>query len=87
MNFIAHNMYVSWIIHFCIFFALQKWSGIKWQWALVLIFGIEVWEMLDWSYFNMLAWWTKLDTWVDISFGLVGLVMAKQVRLKSTNKK
>jgi hypothetical protein len=65
--------WISWILHFFIFFVLSRWSGIKWQWALMLVFGIEVWETADWAIENPIRWWIRLDTWLDILAGCAGI--------------
>jgi len=82
--FILRNEEISWILHFIIFYILSKWSGIKWQWAIILVFCIEFWEMIDWSITNPLAWWFKLDTWFDILSGVVAIFL---VQKGSTNWK
>ncbi|PIZ78872.1 MAG: hypothetical protein CO041_04175 [Candidatus Pacebacteria bacterium CG_4_9_14_0_2_um_filter_40_15] len=72
-----HNEIISWIVHFVIFFTLARWSGIKWQWAVSLTFGIEIWQMIDFSLLDPLAWWFKIDTWMDILFGWLGIYASR----------
>ena len=72
-----HTDWISWILHFFIFFVLYKWSGLKWQWALILIFGIELWETVDWALDNPVRWWVRFDTWADIAAGGLGMMTAK----------
>lgn len=76
IDWFLYSHIASWIIHFIIFLILQKFSGIKWQWALIIVFGIEVWEMLNWSIDDPLAWFATLDTWMDIFAGSFGIVIA-----------
>jgi len=68
----------SWIIHFGMFFVLMRWSGIKWQWAAGLVLGIEVWECSDWANLDFAYWFGKLDTWLDIAAGALGIWLAKK---------
>jgi hypothetical protein len=80
MNLILHSEPISWIIHFLIFVVLARFSGIKWQWAIMLVLGIEVWEMLDWSLNNPMYWWSKFDTWADIVVGLIGIWIGTKLK-------
>lgn len=73
---ILHTEWISWILHFLIFYTLTRWSGIKWQWALVLVFGIEIWETADWSLKDPVRWWVRLDTWMDIGTGCLAIGVA-----------
>lgn len=36
-------------MHVIGFLLLVRYSGIKIEWAVGFVFGIEIWEMLDWS--------------------------------------
>jgi hypothetical protein len=74
--------WISWIIHFVIFFIFVRWSGIKWPWALILVLAIEVWETADWSLKDPLHWWTRLDTYLDIVSGGLGIGIAERVKRK-----
>jgi hypothetical protein len=73
---LLYTEWISWIIHLAMFYVLARFSGIKWQWALILVFAIEVWETADWSLAHPLAWWVRLDTWMDIIAGSLGIRMA-----------
>lgn len=67
----------SWVGHFLIFLILQRFSGIKWYWSIVLILGLEIWEILDWSRSCPLCWFAKGDTWADIGAGGLGIIIAE----------
>jgi hypothetical protein len=62
------------------FFVLARWSGIRWAWALALVFAVEVWETADWSPARPLDWWRKADTWMNILFGALAVVSAEWMR-------
>lgn len=72
-----HTEWISWFIHFIMFFVLMRWSGIKRAWAIILVFAIEVWETLDWSLGKPLLWWSRSDTYLDIATGLLGIFTAE----------
>jgi hypothetical protein len=74
----AFTDWQSWLIHFAIFLMLGKWSGLKWQWALVLIVGIEVWECSDWAKLDFAYWLGKLDTWLDMFAGALAVLITKK---------
>jgi hypothetical protein len=75
-----YTEWISWIIHFFIFFILARWSGIKWIWALILVLSIEVWETADWSLAHPLKWWMKVDTYMDILSGGLGIWIAERLK-------
>ncbi len=70
--------WLSWIAHFTIFLTLGKWSGLKWQWAIGLIIGIEIWECSDWTRLDFGYWFSKLDTWIDMAAGCVAVFIIKK---------
>jgi len=70
--------WVSWIVHFAMFLVLVKWSGIKWQWAIVLITCIEVWECSDWAKLDFIYWFTKFDTWADMAAGALAVLIVRK---------
>jgi hypothetical protein len=78
IDYLLYTVWISWLIHFVIFYVLSKWSGIKWQWAIILVFGIEVWEMFDWSRHDLIAWWLRVDTVIDLIFGLSGVYLGNR---------
>lgn len=80
IHYILHADWISWIFHFVIFYTLARWSGIKWQWALILVFSIEIWETADWSLKNPLYWWTRADTWLDMATGSLGIWLGHRER-------
>ncbi|MDZ7293963.1 MAG: hypothetical protein ONB14_00915 [candidate division KSB1 bacterium] len=82
-----HTEWISWFIHFLIFFVLMRWSGIKRAWAIILVFAIEVWEMLDWSLTAPLKWWMRLDTHLDIVLGLLGIWTAEWAKKLTGTKR
>jgi hypothetical protein len=74
---ILYTDWVSWLLHVMLFYPLARWSGIKWQWAVFLVFGIEIWETADWALNDPLGWWTRLDTIMDILSGCLAVAMAE----------
>jgi hypothetical protein len=77
---ILHTDWISWIIHFFMFLVLARWSGIKWIWAFILVLSIEVWETADWSLARPLQWWMRLDTYLDILSGSLGIWIAERMK-------
>jgi hypothetical protein len=77
---ILYTDWISWIIHILLFFILSRWSGIKWFWALILVFSIEIWETADWSPAHPLQWWIRLDTYMDILSGSLGIWIAERIK-------
>ncbi|MBN2030289.1 hypothetical protein JW824_08600 [bacterium] len=49
IHYILHTHWISWVMHVIGFLLLVRYSGIKIEWAVGFVFGIEIWEMLDWS--------------------------------------
>lgn len=80
---LLYTDWISWFMHFGIFFVLSRWSGLKWQWALILIFGIEVWEIVDWALQDPMVWWMRLDTWMDVLSGSAGVGVAEWEKRKA----
>lgn len=80
LKFILYTEWISWFIHFFIFLILSRWSGIKWVWAVILVFAIEVWETVDWSLLNPLAWWTRLDTIMDLIVGCLEVLVGERIK-------
>jgi hypothetical protein len=74
---VLYTDWISWILHLILFFIFSRWSGIKWQWAVMLVFAIEVWETADWSLDDPLRWWARLDTILDILSGGLGIAIAE----------
>jgi hypothetical protein len=77
---ILHTDWISWIIHMFMFLILSRWSGIKWIWALILVLSIEIWETADWSLARPLQWWMRLDTYMDILSGGLGIWIAERLK-------
>jgi len=67
-----HKDWVSWIEHFLVFFILMKWSGIKWQWAVAIIIGIELDQAVSYTT-DIYSWFLHTDTIMDILFGAFGI--------------
>lgn len=67
--------WVSWILHFLMFWVLVRFSGIRYGWALIIVFGIEVWEAVDWSPDHLIVWFYHFDTWMDIICGVLGIAI------------
>lgn len=84
---ILYTEWISWIIHFCLFFILARWSGIKWIWALILVLSIEMWETADWSRSQPLRWWTKAATWMDILSGSLGIWIVERAKRSGRHQK
>ena len=84
---ILYTDWMSWILHFFLFYPLARWSGIKWQWAVFLVFGIEIWETADWALNDPISWWGRLDTLLDLLSGCLAIAAAEwrkyQLRVKS----
>lgn len=87
INTILHTDWISWILHFVIFVILYRWSGLKWQWAILLILSIEIWETADWALDDPVRWWVRLDTWMDIGTGLAGMGCAALFKRLHTGRK
>jgi len=80
---LLHTEWISWFIHFILFFILSRWSGIKWFWAFILVLAIEVWETADWALANPIRWWVKLDTYMDILSGCLAIWAAERAKRKA----
>lgn len=75
----------SWLLHFVLFYLfslfllwmqdLGKVRGTILT-ALIIILATEVWEAFDWKNGDVLGWFKRLDTWMDIAAGLLACVMA-----------
>ncbi len=87
IHYILYTHWVSWIMHFTGFFIFMRFSGIKLAWAIMLVIGVEIWEMFDWSIKNPLRWWTMSDTYIDIFAGLCGILLAWILLRKLTHNK
>jgi hypothetical protein len=68
------------------FFVLMRYSGVKLSWAVLLVFGVEIWEMLDWSIKDPLRWWRMPDTYLDIVAGLFGIFLALLLLRRKSNE-
>ncbi len=86
IHYLLYTQWVSWFIHFIGFFIFMRFSGVKLTWAILLVFGVEIWEMLDWSINDPLRWWRMPDTYLDIFAGLCGIILAWILLRKSTRK-
>ncbi|MBN2200694.1 hypothetical protein JW777_01940 [bacterium] len=80
LHALLYTHWISWIMHFLIFLILCRWSGIRWQWALIIVFAIEVWETADWSPARPWKWWTRFDTWADIAAGCLGIWAGERMK-------
>ena len=76
IHYILYTHWISWLMHFIGFFIFMRFSGVKLTWAILLVFGVEIWEMFDWSIKNPLRWWQMTDTYLDIFAGLSGVFLA-----------
>jgi len=65
----------DWLCHFVMFFLLQEFSGIDWRWSIGIIIAIEVDQAFNWAVYFW-DWFKKLDTWIDILFGLAAILLA-----------
>lgn len=83
---ILHTHWISWIMHFFGFLIFMRFSGIKPAWAVGLVFGIEIWEMLDWSLQDPIRWWRMPDTWIDIAAGLLGIYLGMKLCCRPSKK-
>jgi hypothetical protein len=75
--------WISWILHILMFLILSRWSGIKWPWALILVFSIEIWETADWSAAQPWRWWVRPDTYLDILSGSIGIWIAERIKRRA----
>ncbi|HPG41979.1 MAG TPA: hypothetical protein PLP19_17090 [bacterium] len=81
---LLYTEWISWVIHFAMFFILARWSGIKWTWAILLVFAIEIWETADWALQDPLRWWKKPDTYIDILTGCLAIWLAVWLKKRKT---
>jgi hypothetical protein len=80
LHALLHTDWISWILHFLIFVILCRWSGIRWQWALIIVFAIEIWETVDWSLARPWRWWMRFDTYADIVSGCLGIWAGERMK-------
>jgi hypothetical protein len=83
---LLYTEWISWFIHFTMFFILARWSGIKWYWAIILVFAIEIWETADWALNDPLRWWKKPDTYMDIISGCLAIWLAERAKRQVQKK-
>lgn len=84
-----NNMYIpeplSWLIHFVTVFLLTylffHYNRLNLAGVLVIIFGEEIQQAIDWAWPAPWIWFLKLDTWIDIACGIsavfAGYLIAK----------